>query len=196
MTEDQLTAPAEPELPTPENFDLDAFVHGMRSTVRTANIYGRADLIGEIDSLEAKLAVARAAAASDEASLDDVGEVERLEQHILRVQQEFVDSGVTFAIEGRSEAWLTNIENQWKNHADTNGLSKEEKQVFINLHQLAGAIVKPTGVTYDHLVRIREASEPQLRKLLVTFAMANNQAPQVTVPFSQRSSDKTRTRRR
>lgn len=196
MTDQPTTPVEEPELPTPENFSIDNFVRGMRSTVRTVNVYSRADLIGEIDALEAKLNVAAAAARDEEASLDAPEEVDSLRERIFDLQQEFVASGVTFKIEGRSETWLANIDKSWKNHAAVNGMTKEEKMVFINLHQLAKAIVEPAGVTYDHLVSIREVSEPQIRKLLVTFALANNQAPQVTVPFSQRPSEQRRTRQR
>lgn len=193
---DPTNAPKEPELPTPENFNLDAFVRGMRPTVRTTNVYGRADLIGEIDSLETQLGIAEAAARDSEHSMEDADEAEELRERIVALQQEFVASGVTFKVGGRSETWLAGIEKEWKNHSTTNGLTTDEKHVFVQLHQLAGAIIEPAGVTYDHLTEMREISEPQIRKLLVTFAMANNQAPQVSVPFSQRSSDKNRARKR
>jgi hypothetical protein len=162
------------------------------------NVYQRADLLGEIDSLEQQLQVARATEASgaDESGMEDNLSSEELEARLFDLQQTFVDSGVTFRIEGRSETWLNRVKKEWENHSDTHGKSKDEKSVYVQLHQLAGAIIQPAGVTYEHLAALRESSEPQIRRLLVTFAMANNQAPSVTVPTSPASSATRRGRRR
>ena len=184
----------EQELPLPADFDINSWIAGIQATVRSTNIYARADLIGEIEALEAQLRIVEAAAA-DEAGLDEASEASALREQITELQQAFVASGITFKVQGRSENWLLNVEKEFKNHADTNGMSKEDKAVYVQLHQLAGSIVQPVGVTYDHLAQLREASEAQVRKLLVSFSLACNQAPQVTVPFSQRPSDSRRTRR-
>jgi len=185
----------EQELPLPADFDINSWIAGIQSTIRSTNIYARADLIGEIEALEARLRIAEAAAADEEAGLDEASEASALREQIAALQQAVVDSGVTFKVQGRSENWLLNVEKAFKNHPDTNGMSKEDKAVYVQLHQLAGSIVQPVGVTYDHLAQLREASEAQVRKLLVSFSLACNQAPQVTVPFSQRPSDSRRTRR-
>jgi hypothetical protein len=189
---------SEPDLPPPADFDLDSWVQGVRSTIRSVNVYQRADLLGEIDSLEQQLQVARATEASgaDESGMEDNLSSEELEARLFDLQQTFVDSGVTFRIEGRSETWLNRVKKEWENHSDTHGKSKDEKSVYVQLHQLAGAIIQPAGVTYEHLAALRESSEPQIRRLLVTFAMANNQAPSVTVPTSPASSATRRGRRR
>lgn len=188
--------PDEQELATPENFDLNAWVSGIQPTTRAVNIYGRADLIAEIEMLEAKLKIAEAAADSGEESLDDAGSVADLEARLTQRYQEFVDSGITFKVQGRSENWLDAVEKRCRNSARVNGASKDEKTVFVQLNQLAESIVQPEGVTYEHLAALREVSESQVRKLLVAFSLACNQAPQVTAPFSQRSSGGRRTRQR
>lgn len=188
--------PAEPTLPAPADFEVGAWFQGLRSTVRSVNIYQRSDLIGEIEELEQKLLIERQVAQVSELSLHESDELSDIEDELNDLRKEFVDSGVTFQIEGRSESWMNRVEKEWKNHSDTHGMSKDEKNVFVRMHQLAESIVEPKGVTYEHLAALREASEPQMRKMLVAFTMACNKIPQVTVPTSPQSSESRGRRRR
>lgn len=189
---------SEPELPLPEDFDLDSWVRGVQATVRTVNFYQRADLIGQIEELEGRLQIARLAEQDEgeESGMEEGSESAALEAQLRDLQKKFVDSGVTFRIEGRSETRLAAIEKEWAGRADTHGKTKDEKMVFVRMHQLADAIVAPAGVTYEHLAALREASEAQVRKLLVAFGYACGQAPSVSVPTSPQSSAARRGRRR
>ena len=182
----------EEELPLPENFNLSEWISGVQSTVRAVNVYQRSDLIAEIDSLEGQLKTLRSIP-EGERGLEEEGEENDILERMLEVHKQFVASGITFKVQGRSENWCAAKEKEWSGHRETNGKSKNEKRVFIQLHQLADSIIHPEGVTYELLAQLREASEPQIRKLLVAFSLACNAQPKVTVPFSQPSSGGKRT---
>lgn len=189
----------EEELPLPEDFDPGAWLEGIRPTVRRTNIYARGDLVGELDDLTRRLEVARNVAADPEMGLegDDArADVDAIEEEMVELYREFIGSGITFRVEGRSEAWRKRVARRVQKLPEMNRLSKSEREVAVTLHQLAGQIVSPPGITYEHLVTLRERSEPQLRKLIVVKALADNQAPKVTVPFSSSSSGTRGGRRR
>ena len=182
-------APVEAELPPPEDFDIDGFMSGMRSTVRSATIYQRGDLLAEIEDTERRLQLVEADDAAEYALEDATGgSAEALNARLDDLYQQLLDSGVTFKVEGRSVDWLTGVEKEVKRSAATHGMSEDDKSAAVTRHQLARSIVSPEGVTVAHLERLDEVSGAQYRKLVSTFFSACSQAPTVTSPTSPSSS--------
>lgn len=184
----------DPQAPLPADFDLAAWIAGVQSTVRSCTLYARADLLAVIEDLERRIRIEEKAA-EDEDSLDG-GDVEDLTEQLESAYADFVGSGVTFKVQGRSADWLRDTEKRVSKSAEANGLSKDDKAELVTLHQLADAIVEPSGVTVEMLRHLREVNDPQYRKLVSTFFQACSQAPAVSVPTSPSSSASRGGRRR
>lgn len=178
----------EPNLPPPEDFDLDAWMSGVRSTVRSVTIYQRGDLLAEIEDIERRLQLAEAPDAAEFGIEDDGGGPEALNDRLDALYRTLLDSGVTFKVEARSNDWLDDIYNSVTQASEGRSLTKEERLAVANKRQLAGAIIQPQGVTYEHLDRLEKVSGAQYRKLLAAFFQANSAAPVVTAPTSPASS--------
>ncbi len=165
----------------PATFDFAAWVAGASPVRRSVKIYARGDLLARIDELADALTIAQEAAKDAEASLDDVASVAEITEALDQARADLVASGLRVTIEGRSETALAASEKRARKAGATD-------KVTIWLHQLAEQIVSPAGVTADALIALREKSEPQVRKLLTAWTMANNQPPAVDAPFSPASS--------
>lgn len=192
MTENTAPTPdehTEPDLPPPADFDLDAWFSGVRSTVRSCTIYQRGDLLAEIEDAERQLTLLEADDA-DEYSMAETGSKESLNARIETMYQELVASGATFRIEARSPDWIKAKEKEVTTSAEAHGMSKEDKARLSVMHQLAGAIIEPKGVTVEFLERLAEVSFPQYAKLVSTYNQACLQAPVVSAPTSPSSSAK------
>lgn len=178
----------DPDLPPPADFNLDAWMSGVRSTVRSCTIYQRGDLLAEIEDVERRLQLASADDA-DEYGLEDAdGGAEALNARLDDLYQQLLASGVTFKVEGRSADWLKAKDKELTRHRLTNGMSDEQKAAVVTRHQLADAIIQPTGVTVEHLERLDDVAGAQYRKLVATFFTACSQAPVVSAPTSPSSS--------
>lgn len=168
-----------PALPEPQDFDLAAFIGGVRPTRRSVRIHARADLIGRLEQIADRID-----------ALPDGAEVDALIDEAERMQAEFA-AGVWFTIEKRSSEWVKHFRDDT---AKTYGLDPESEdgRVSLLLHQLAAQIITPSGVTYDHLRAMFDTNEGELNKLIVALTMANEQiaeaAKVVTLDFSRRRS--------
>lgn len=188
MSDEKQPTEYEPDLPPPEDFDLDAWMSGVRSTVRSVTIYQRGDLLAEIEDTERRLQLAESPDAADFGLEDSGGDKDGLNERLDDLYRALLDSGVTFKVEARSNDWLNDIYNSVTQASEGRSLTKEERLAIANKRQLAGAIIQPQGVTYEHLDRLEEVSGAQYRKLLAAFFQANSQAPVVTAPTSPASS--------
>lgn len=153
-----------------ENFDIDAFVNGARHATRAVLIYQRPDLLADIEIAEREVELAR----------KKRQRVSDLEDHLDDLYRALVDSGRWFHVQGRSDAWRSDVEKSVKKA----GGSKED----VVLEQLAQSIVVPSNVTADHLRRLQEIDEAQVKKLVAAFSIACVQPTQVTAPFSRARS--------
>ena len=191
MKDEKDTTPEEtpePVLPLPEDFDLDAWMSGVRSTVRSVTIYQRGDLLAEIEETERQIQLAGAPDA-EEFGMEDAGAgAEVLNARLDAAYKALLASGVTFKVEARSNDWLEDIHSSVTQASEGRSLTKEERLSIANMRQLAGAIIEPQGVTYEHLKGLEQASGAQYRKLLAAFFQANAVAPVVTAPTSPASS--------
>lgn len=169
---------ATPEL-DPETFDVNEWLSGVTGTVRAVTIYARPDLAGAAEELQRELRLAEMVSDEDRGMNDPAPEAIR--RQLEEVARDFEASGRVFKVQGRSDEARDQIAKRLKKQ----GVTDEETIV---LHQLADAIIEPAGVTVGALRALQEASEPQLKMLLVASGMANFQPPAVDVPFSSRSS--------
>lgn len=169
-----------PELPEPEDFDVSAWLGGVRPTRRAVRLYGRADVLARMDEIVSLVN-----------NLPDGEEVDALIDEFEELKTQYHD-GRTFVVEGRSPEW---VEHFQRAALDAMGVKKGDggrgQRVQVLLAQLADQIVIPQ-VTVEQLAKLNEANAGELNKLVVAMTFANNQlgesAEVLKVDFSQRRS--------
>src|SRR5690606_37209658 len=162
---------------TAEDFDIDAFVAGVRPTMRAVKIYARPDLLAPITELEARIQHHDAQVEAGEAPETDRDE---MIDEIEELQDQFFASGKWFHVRGRSDSWREGTKKTLKKA----GASDNDA----TLEMVAASIVTPTGVTKKHLKAIQEVNEVEVKKLVVAWTMACHQPAKITAPFSHADS--------
>ena len=171
-----------PDLPEPENFDLDAWLEGVRPTRRAVLLYGRSDVIARMEEIAGTIGD----------SPDD--DVDEMVEEFERLKAAFLDSGRWFVVEARSPEWVDDYRRAAKKDL---GITKkddptERQKVSVLLGQLAQQIVTPHGVTVTALERLHETAPGELNKLIVAMTYANEQlsgtAKVLSMDFSSRRS--------
>lgn len=173
-----------------EDFDLDAFIDGMRPTRRSVKLHERADLIGVMDSL-----------ANEIESAPESDNVDHLIDAFTAARDTFLSSTALWTVEKRSTEWLTAQREQSAKAAgikfDKDGQTTSHADgMRLLLDQVAGQIVEingqPVTVGANRLRQIYDSNEGELNKLVVAVDNVNNIAAQsanvLTKDFSQRSS--------
>lgn len=164
----------------PDSFDVDSWLDGIEPTTRAVKVYRKPQLLGRVDELMGRLRVAESIPEDDRAMSDE--SPASIRQELNAVAEEFEASGRWWKVAARSDDRVQAVKDAAR-AADKN-ISDHE----VELHLLADAIVEPVGVTVAHLRKLSAASEIQVKQLVVARSLANNQPPQVDVPFSPSSS--------
>lgn len=156
---------------TPEDFDFDAFVAGVRPGRRAVRITMRADLVADID----KIAVE--AESVEDSNGDEMWELyERLQE----TKQQIWDSQRTFVVEGRSDhrrrQVVKKMEKLGFEKPGKKASDDEQRDYYheVALHCLADGIVTPSNVTVDGLRKLYEISSAEIDKLSGAFQDASN----------------------
>ena len=176
VTDDANPAPSEESVAAlskseaAQAFDLAAWIGGVRPTRRSVTIYGRLDLLAEIDELA-------------EREMRTAGkDAEACRERATELNEQLMASGVTFTVEGRSGTWVSTFEKR----LDKKKVKDPTKRLLM---QVAEQIVEPEGVTYSDLRALADVTEAQVTKL-AHATVAANAAVHVSNPrFSRASSD-------
>lgn len=164
---------------TPEDFDFDAFVEGVRPGRRAVRVTMRADLAAELDKLliEANL-------------LEDKNgeEAQALMDRFEEIKAEITASERTFVVEARSEHRGRQIVKQMEKlgkpqpgkNADDDEIREWNEEVA--LHRLADAIITPSNVSVAGLRKLYEVVESEVNKLLGAFHEANTNPTKSVAP--------------
>jgi hypothetical protein len=173
-----------------ETFDLDEWIDGVEATVRSVRIYRRADLIGEIEDLQSRHALAKQIP-SEERGLTDESPDAIMEQLIAKAE-EFNRSVLVIKVRGQSRDVV--------DAAIKRGKKAGVDEADVQLQLIADAIISPKGVTPALLRKLGERNAPELDKVKVAWTFAvyqpSNSAEAVNAPLSQSSSGAQRTRAR
>ena len=175
--------------PTPENFDLESWIHGVRPTRRAVKLMQNGDLIAQMEQV-----VQQIDDAEPESDVDD------LIDRYLELREQF-GRGVWFTLEMRSGEWIRKFRNdtsaklnlKLKIGRDGSMDGDQEKVDLVLAHQLAAQIVEPAGITADHVVTLRRSNAGEYAKLLGCLVDVNNMlsesAEVMGRDFSRRRSD-------
>src|SRR5690625_3801907 len=138
---------------TPEDFDFDAFVDGVRPGRRAVRVTMRADLAAEIDQ------IALQAEALEDPNGDDA---QALYDRFEKIQAQIVASQRMFVVEARSDHRGRQIIKQMEKQGITEPGKKatqaeiQEWNEEVAIRRLADAIVIPSNVTVDGLKKLEE----------------------------------------
>lgn len=192
------------EAQDPEDFDIEAFVSGLRPA-RRAVIIRNHELRYLIDKVKDVIESKRFA------GLPTKDDQETLAEAIA----EFLETGRTFVIGARSSEWIADLEKRLKKQgidpvgqskklkaaqAKANFSKKTEQKMIADLqemyrnyvaHRIAEQIVSPSGVTAEHIRRIGEVDEVAIQALFDTMEAANSDR-RVTRDFSSQPSPQRR----
>lgn len=170
-----------PALPAPADFNLQAFIRGVRPTRRSVRLFQQADLVGQLEKLAQQIE-----------DLPDGPEVDALVDQAVELQAMFHAGGVWFTVEKRSSEWVKNFRDKTAAQLGYTSTDSEEAKMQLLLHQLAAQLVEPAGVTAEDLYAIYTANEGEVSKMIVALTMVNEQiaesAKVVSLDFSRRRS--------
>lgn len=147
--------------PVPEDFDIDAWLSGVRPTRRSVKLYPQAHLVARLEQIAVEIDET-----PDGVNVDDL--IDEFEQ----VKSQFRE-GVWFTVEARSQEWLDKIRKDLTKRLNLDP-KKDSDVMIINLHILAEQIVSPAGWTYNRLKQLKAASEGEMAKLMDTCNKANS----------------------
>lgn len=162
---------------TPEDFDFDAWLSDAKRPERSVTVYKRADLLADLDALERRIEEAKSVPEEDQSLVDST---DTLEREYEALAQQFHDSGITIRVKGLTQDEIDVISKK----------AKEEKRTEseIGRLQIEAALVSPK-LTFDQLGKLSQAvGDAQMSKIVNAYQLATLQQPEVTVPFSRRSS--------
>lgn len=168
--------------PTPEGFDLAAFIQGIRPTRRAVEVFPNAHLVGTLEQIATRIE-----AIPEGVNVDSL--VDEFDATLAKAR-----ASVWFEVEKRSEEWVKQFRADTAKDlgfvakppggGQTPQLRREDDQV-ITLYQLAAQIVTPAGVIPSMLMAMRERNEGELAKLIVCMTLANNELAETADVFTR-----------
>lgn len=149
--------------PVPEDFDLDAWLDGVRPQRRSVKLYPQADLVARMEEIADKI--------DNTPSYEESEELDALIDEFDQLKAQFKD-GVWFTVEQRSTEW---VENFRKRLAKTHNLKDDPAKdaELISTYQIAEQIIQPQGVTFNHLRKLQAANEAEYVKLITATQLVN-----------------------
>jgi exonuclease V gamma subunit len=168
----------------PEDFDLDAWLDETKRPERSVTVYGRSDLIADMDVLEERIRVLKLAVeqAGDEEELGSTGkrELRELEAQWQDLAEQFSASAFTLRVQGLTKDEQVAINVQ----------AKEDKadDAELGYRLISAALVKPKA-TPKQARRLKEKlGEGQFGKVVTAYNTASTTFPKVNANFLPKSS--------
>jgi hypothetical protein len=160
-------------------FNLDEWIDGAKVPERSATVYARADLVAHIESLEAKLQVARSNPGDDRLASPDSPEA--LARQIQEARDEMAGSALAFRFKALASSEVKRI------YGDAPKIDDEPDSAHIAREYVAAASVEPR-LTPEQAQRIRDKIGEGQFALLWETAFAATNDKKVSVPFSLSAS--------
>lgn len=166
-----------------DSFDLDAWITGAKLPERSVTVFGRPDLMGEYESLEAELTRLRSVETDDQPTDDRLttrSPEGQIADRMHELRQEMQRSSLVFRFRSLAPGELEEVlEEAGK------GSAPEEK----TYRCLARQCVAPAGVTWQQMRDLnKRIGEGYFSATILTTAAAAREANAVTLPFSLAAS--------
>lgn len=179
----------------PSTFDLDAWATDANLPEESADVYKRADVIGELSALQRKIAIRRDAAKGEKTANGDK-ELLEMERRHTELVETFTGSKLTVFVRAITDDELADLREAHDKR--TKGMEPKRANTEFGYDLLAAAIisVQPAGeerydVRWDvhQIKRLEKAIGPtQIKEILNARQYAQNAVPTVDADFLHRSS--------
>lgn len=171
--------------PDADGFDFDSWLSTAKPPERSVTVYGRADLVAELEELEEQLQSANQSALNDD-RLNGGNTPKAVAARISAVQGEMKSSAVTFRFRALSKATTKGFYDDAPKVKDEDGEAGPDME-WVATRWVAAASVQPK-VTVAQVEQLREhIGEGQFVALWEAAFSATNQK-RVSVPFSLAAS--------
>ena len=166
-----------PQLPAPEDFNLDEWMLDAELPKRSVKVYKRADLLAELDELERQIDQAERAADGDDSL--SAGH-SRLVRRYQELAQQFADSALTITVRGLLTEEMSDIaakaqKNKWPLHVT-------------GINMIAKAIVSP-AINLEQVYKLEKViGSAQIGRVAAVVNEVSNTMPQVNAGFLRRFS--------
>ena len=164
---------------TPEDFDFDAFVDGVRPGRRAVRVNMRADLVAELDQILIK---------ADGLEDPNGEEAQALLARFEEIKKQIEASRRVFVVEARSEHRARELVKQMEKlglpqpgkKADEDEIREWNEELAIR--RLADSIIVPSNVSVEGLKKLRNVAESEVNKLYGALHDANTNPTKATDP--------------
>lgn len=179
----------------PATFDLDAWATDANLPEESADVYKRADVIGELSALQRKIAIRRDAAKGEKTATGDK-ELAAMERRHTELVETFTGSKLTVFVRALTSDELAKLRDAHDERTKNWEPKKANAEFGFDLLSAAIIAVQPAGedrydVSWDvHMIkRLEKAIGPaQLTEILNARQYAQNAVPTVDADFLLRSS--------
>jgi hypothetical protein len=177
-------------------FNVEDWLQDARMPEESADVYKRADVIGELQALQRKIVVQREAAAGAEASAAEASEVNTLEARYEELLDTFAGSQLTVFVRALSPDEKRALRAAHDERVKDMDALEQNSEFGYDLLSASIAAVQPFGgervdVTWTHLqVRAleRKLGAAQMSQVLQAHQNAQNRLPAVDADFLLRPS--------
>lgn len=157
-----------------DGFELDEWLAGARPPERAITVYGRADLVADLEALDADYEAARSAG---DRRLG--GPADDIRQRMRALRAEMESSRLTVRVRGLDRDTILGHAERFKD---------DEDEVAVSVAQVAAAAVSPR-MSEDQARRLMERIGWGQFRSIADVVWETSTRKQVTVPFSRATSD-------
>lgn len=178
-----------------KTFDLDGWATDASLPQESADVYKRADVVGELSALQRKIAIHREASKGEKTATGDP-ELTELERRYEELIKTFTSSKMTVFVRALTSDELSDIRDAHEERTKNMEPNRKNKEFGFDLLAAAIISVEPAGeerfdVRWDaHQVkRLEKAIGPaQMTEILNARQYAQNAVPTVDADFLHKSS--------
>lgn len=168
----------------PEDFDIEAWMVDAQRPKRSVQLFKRADLLAEIDSLERRIDTERSAR-EIEPELTAGSELLDLEREYEKTLEKIHASAITVTVQGLVVDEIEAIDKEVK--AEYEGKPFEASQEK-GRRMIVAALVSPKMTIAQVRVLEKKVGSAQIARIAVAVNEATNQLPHVSADFLRKSS--------
>ncbi|MGG5257457.1 hypothetical protein [Phycicoccus avicenniae] len=176
------STPDKPETADVTGFDLRAWIRGATPVTRSVTVYGRPDLMGQIEALKEQLVAVQSAPFDDDRPLVKT-EAMRIAEEIERLRDEMKDSALRFRFRGMKNGELEDIKKEMGREDDApDGIGE------LDYRCMERQCVEPAGLSWEDFRELHTNLGNYFNQTIIRTCNAAARGGEVDVPFSSASS--------